>query len=202
MLNHGHPRSITVRNRQRIVSVKLVALQKFAQRALQECLKLPGKPHSLVQLAEVNVVLVSDRRMAELHRRFLGESGPTDVITFQHGEIFVSTETARRQARRFGTSLDHELRLYLAHGLLHLHGFEDNNASSSAEMKRTQEKLVAKVDRALRRSMPINAGCAAILNIARRSARSTVEPHLLCDSLIFMRGQPREGWRGWRQASD
>jgi probable rRNA maturation factor len=81
--------------------------------------------------------------MAELHYRFLGQTGPTDVITFQHGEIFVSTETARRQARRFGSSLDLELRLYIAHGLLHLHGFDDKNARSSAEMQRAQEKLVA-----------------------------------------------------------
>jgi probable rRNA maturation factor len=75
------------------------------------------------------------------------------VITFQHGEIFVSTETARRQTRRFGTSLEHELRLYLVHGLLHLHGFDDKDPRSAAEMKRTQEKLLAKVDRALRRSI-------------------------------------------------
>jgi probable rRNA maturation factor len=81
--------------------------------------------------------------MAELHRRFLKEPGPTDVITFQHGEIFVSTETARRQARSFGTTADHEMRLYIAHGLLHLHGFDDKDARSAAEMKRVQEKLVA-----------------------------------------------------------
>jgi probable rRNA maturation factor len=81
--------------------------------------------------------------MAELHRRFLQEPGPTDVITFQHGEIFISTETARRQARRFGTTTDHEMRLYIAHGLLHLHGFDDKEARSAAQMQRTQEKLVA-----------------------------------------------------------
>jgi probable rRNA maturation factor len=147
--------AITVLNRQRKVPVKLAALQDFARRALQECLKLRSpKPYVLTTLREVNVVFVSDRRMAELHRRFLQEPGPTDVITFQHGEIFVSTETARRQARRFGTTADHEMRLYIAHGLLHLHGFDDKNARSSAEMQRTQEKLVAEVDRALRRSMP------------------------------------------------
>jgi probable rRNA maturation factor len=70
-------------------------------------------------------------------------SGPTDVITFQHGEIFVSTETAVKNARRFGTSLEHELRLYLAHGLLHLHGFDDKEPAAAAKMKRAQEKLVA-----------------------------------------------------------
>jgi probable rRNA maturation factor len=65
------------------------------------------------------------------------------VITFQHGEIFVSTETARRQARHFGTSREHELRLYIAHGLLHLRGFDDKTAAGAREMKCVQEKLVA-----------------------------------------------------------
>jgi probable rRNA maturation factor len=135
--------AITVSNRQRRVRVKLAALQAFAERALPECLKLrKGKPSALSELEEVSVVLVSNRRMAELHRRFLQQTGPTDVITFQHGEIFVSTETARRQARLFGTSLDQELRLYIAHGLLHLHGFDDKDPHSSAEMQRTQEKLL------------------------------------------------------------
>jgi probable rRNA maturation factor len=137
---------VTVSNRQRRVAVTLPALQGFADRALRECLKLP-KASALGTLQEVSIVLVSDRRMDELHRRFLQQIGPTDVITFQHGEIFVSTETARRQARRFGTSLEHELRLYIAHGLLHLHGFDDKDSRSSAEMKRTQEKLVAAAGR-------------------------------------------------------
>ena len=142
------PPTINVLNRQRTIPVKLVALQDFAERALRECLNLPeAKSSELIKLNEVTIVLVSDRRMAELHRRFLQQSGPTDVITFQHGEIFVSTETARSQARRFGTSLEHELRLYIAHGLLHLHGFNDKDARSSTEMKRVQEKLVAAAGR-------------------------------------------------------
>jgi probable rRNA maturation factor len=135
---------ITVVNRQRKIPVKLGMLQDFAEGALQACLKLRlPQSTALATLEELCVVLVSDRRMAELHRRFLKEPGPTDVITFQHGEIFISTETARRQARRFRTTIEHELRLYLAHGLLHLHGFDDKDARSSAEMQRTQEKLVA-----------------------------------------------------------
>lgn len=141
---HNKVSAITVSNRQRKLPVKLAALQDFAGRALQECLKLRSpKPAGLATLTELNVVLISDRRMAELHRRFLQEPGPTDVITFQHGEIFISTETARRQARRFGTTADHEMRLYIAHGLLHLHGFDDKDPRSSAEMQRAQEKLVA-----------------------------------------------------------
>jgi probable rRNA maturation factor len=143
--------TITVLNRQRRVAVRTAALQQFAESALDECLKVPSRnADELSRLSELSVILVSDRRMAELHRRFLQQAGPTDVITFQHGEIFVSTETARRQARRFTTSLEHELRLYIAHGLLHLHGFDDKQPTAAAEMKRAQEKLV---NRALRRSI-------------------------------------------------
>jgi probable rRNA maturation factor len=139
---HDRP-SITLQNRQRIVRLDAGKLQTFAKRVLEACLALPGKNGSrLGAIREVNVVFVSDRRMAELHRRFLDIQGPTDVITFQHGEIVVSTETARRQAQQFGTSIEHELRLYIAHGLLHLHGFDDKNAAGAMEMARQQERLV------------------------------------------------------------
>lgn len=138
------PPTITLHNRQRAVRLELPALQLFARRALGACLELRGKSASgLASLDEVSVVLVSDRRMAELHRRFLQLRGPTDVITFQHGEIFVSVETARNHARRFGHSLEHEIRLYIVHGLLHLHGFDDKDPAGAAEMERMQEKLVA-----------------------------------------------------------
>jgi len=133
-----------------MVRVNSRALQDFADRALPAGLKLPGrKGKVLPQLDEVSVALVSDRRIAELHCRFLNERGPTDIITFQHGEIVISAETARRQARAFRTSLEHELRLYIAHGLLHLLGYDDKTPAGAAEMKRLQENLVAKVQRAL-----------------------------------------------------
>ena len=136
--------AITVRDRQRTVRVNWRPLQDFADRALLASLKFPGrKSEVLSQLDEIGIALVSDRRIAQLHRRFLNEAGPTDVITFQHGEIFVSTETAQRQARAFRTSLEHELRLYIVHGLLHLRGYDDKTPAGAAEMKRLQEKLVA-----------------------------------------------------------
>jgi len=134
---------IRILNRQRRFAVKLPSLQTFAESALSECLKLrPRKSGVLKELAEINVILVSDKRIAQIHRQFMNEPGPTDVITFQHGEIVVSVETAKRQARQFGTTLEHELRLYVVHGLLHLHGFDDKTASGAAEMKRVQERLV------------------------------------------------------------
>ena len=140
---------IAVHNRQRAIRVPLAALQEFADHALMECLKIPGKKkrRGLESITELNVILVSNRRMAKLHRRFLHLPGSTDVITFQHGEIFVSVETARSQARRFGNSVEGELCLYIAHGLLHLQGFDDKNSADAAEMDRAQKKLVTAATR-------------------------------------------------------
>ena len=145
---HATVPKINVRNLQRKVSVNPVDLEKFARKALELCRRVSRKKKTdLLQLPEISVLIVSDRRMASLHRQFMNESGPTDVITFQHGEIFISAETARRNARRFGNSLARELRLYVVHGLLHLHGFDDRNEGSARKMEGVQRRILAEVSR-------------------------------------------------------
>jgi probable rRNA maturation factor len=140
----GSPR-IRVRNIQRKISVNVAELEEFAGRAGEHCFKLrKRKPTELRNLREVFVWLISDRRIALLHRKFMRESGPTDVLTFQHGEIFISVETARRQARTFGNSLMRELKLYIVHGLLHLHGFDDQTPTEARRMKTAQEKILGR----------------------------------------------------------
>jgi len=81
--------------------------------------------------------------MAALHKEFCGLAGPTDVLTFQHGEIVISAETAARQARIFHSSLATEIQLYLLHGLLHLAGFDDVTTQQRKRMQRLQDKLLA-----------------------------------------------------------
>ena len=120
-------------------------LAKFGSKALELCLKVPhNKPSDLEQLAEVAILIVADRKMASLHQKFMNEAGPTDVITFQHGEIFISAEMARRNAKRFGNSLRRELELYVVHGLLHLHGFDDRDAENARKMQLVQREILAK----------------------------------------------------------
>ena len=134
---------ISVRNLQRRTLVNIAALETFAADAVKRCLRLQKhKRTDLRKLREVFVWLISDRRMALLHRRFLAQSGPTDVLTFQHGEIFISVDTARRHARAFGNSFVRELKLYVLHGLLHLHGFDDQTPTEVRKMKTAQEKIL------------------------------------------------------------
>src|SRR6266446_5092888 len=135
---------ITVHNLQRAVPIDVVDLENFTVEALHRCLQLrENEPTALTKLREIFILFISDRRMASLHRRFLKQSGSTDVLTFQHGEIFISTETARRQASAFGNSLARELRLYVVHGLLHLHGLDDRSEADARRIKAAQEKILA-----------------------------------------------------------
>lgn len=147
MSDCGPSVKIRVRNLQRIVPINAAALEKFAGKVLPLCLALPKtKATDLARLREIVVLIVSDRRIASLHRQFLNESGPTDVITFSHGEIFLSAETARRHAREFGNSLARELRLYVVHGLLHLHGFDDRNKVAARKMEKAQERILKRAE--------------------------------------------------------
>jgi probable rRNA maturation factor len=64
-------------------------------------------------------------------------------MTFEHGEIFVSPGMARDQAPSFGSSLGRELRLYVVHGLLHLHGFDDRDEVEARRMARMERRILA-----------------------------------------------------------
>ncbi len=136
--------TIGVCNLQRKVRVNVVELETFARKAATLCSRLSRqKKTCLEKLVEISVLLVSDRRMAALHRRYLNQPGPTDVITFQHGEIVISVDSAAQNARGLGNSLGRELRLYIVHGLLHLHGFDDRDETSTRKMRLAEKRILA-----------------------------------------------------------
>jgi probable rRNA maturation factor len=146
----SNPKSpqISVRNLQRKIRVNIAELETFAAHAIGCCLQLnKGKETDLRKLRKIFVWLISDLGMISLHRKFVHQTGPTDVLTFQHGEIFISVETAKRHARVFGNSLANELRLYIAHGLLHLHGFDDRTQVAARKIGRAQEKILRNCSR-------------------------------------------------------
>lgn len=91
---------------------------------------------------KVVVALVDDTTMAELHERFLGKSGPTDVLSFPHGEIVVSADTAHREATARGIPPLHELVLYAVHGALHLAGYDDRSPRQASRMRAAERKIL------------------------------------------------------------
>ena len=106
-------------------------------------------------LRELSLALVGDGRMADLHRRFMGVAGPTDVLTFPleedgrgrvtAGEVVVCVPEARRQAKARGVSVEQELLLYALHGMLHLCGYDDRTDASFAAMHRREDRILSQL---------------------------------------------------------
>jgi len=105
--------------------------------------------------AEVGCLLVTDRRIRALNRRYRGEDFPTDVLAFPQGEgggppghpgllgdVVISVETAARQAARAGHSLEREAALLLIHGILHLLGHDHATAAERRRMWALQRRLL------------------------------------------------------------
>ncbi len=100
--------------------------------------------------AGLSLVFVDDLRIEDLNRRFRGREGPTDVISFAAdggeedpvGEVVVSVETAQRQAREFGRSLEAELAWLVAHGALHLSGMDDETEEQLEAMLLIQRRVL------------------------------------------------------------
>ena len=103
----------------------------------------------------IHVVLTDDDDIAFLNMIYRGVDEPTDVISLSYfdelnfpgghnlvGEIMISVDTARRQARERKTSLEKELRFLFAHGLLHLFGYDHKSAAEKKAMFKLQEKIL------------------------------------------------------------
>jgi len=132
--DHAQPRS------------DLARLEAVVAKALPLVWNQPGAaPSVLPDLEEVEISLLDDRTIAAVHGDFLDDPSPTDVITFHHGEILVSTETAAREAAARGDLALRETALYVIHGLLHLHGHTDADPAARAVMHAAQDRILQAV---------------------------------------------------------
>ncbi len=137
---------IVLANRQRRVRLDVGRLRALAAASLAECARHSGDARfALKRLALTEVAVVSDAVIARVHRQFMGIPGATDVITFGHGEIVVSADTARRCATEHGHGVIEELALYIIHGLLHLNGYDDIAPRDRARMHRMQDRIWRRV---------------------------------------------------------
>lgn len=133
---------ITLANRQRRVRFDAKRLRQFAAMSLAECLGHSSDGlFALKRIPGIEVAVVSDAVIARVHLQFMGVPGATDVITFDHGEIVVSADTAHAQSIARGHGVLEELALYIIHGLLHLNGHDDIAPRSRAKMHRVQNRI-------------------------------------------------------------
>ncbi len=111
-----------------------------------------GKLHDATDIA---VLLADDATLQDLNRRFRDKDTPTDVLSFEGeaegmhegpphlGDIALSVERARRQALDYGHSFERELAYLFTHGILHLLGYDHEEAADLAVMRDTEERALA-----------------------------------------------------------
>ena len=140
------PVEVAVVDRQRAARISPVRVGAFVEFALER-LKLFG--------AQVTVVLVGERAMRLLNRRWRGKDRPTDVLSFSQregeggalhpevlGDVVICVPVARRQAREAGHCLAAELDRLAVHGLLHLAGHEHEGDPAAARAMRRREDAI------------------------------------------------------------
>ena len=105
---------------------------------------------------ELNLVFVDIEEMTELHIKWMDEGGPTDVLSFPMdmpepgneavtlGDIVIAPVVAAQQAATAGHSIDHEIFILAAHGLLHILGYDHAKPDEEKAMFTLQESLVKK----------------------------------------------------------
>ncbi len=102
----------------------------------------------LVKNGEVNITFITDSMIKRLNSRFHRRNCPTDVLAFDLSrnkkeliaDIYISADTAVKNAKVFLTSPGYELYLYVIHGMLHIAGYDDHEPGDIKAM-REKEKL-------------------------------------------------------------
>jgi probable rRNA maturation factor len=110
--------------------------------------------------AELSILLVDEETMSSYHQKYLGEPGPTDVLSFPMddlrppvdsdeppegllGDVVLCPAVTSRQAGEHGRTATAEAEYLLVHGLLHLLGFDHDSPEQQAEMFGLKDKILA-----------------------------------------------------------
>lgn len=125
------------------------AYKKYLKPILEKTLELTDN----VRDVEVNVVMVDDQTIHQYNKEFRNIDRPTDVLSFPDGseeedtlmmgDIIISVDALRRQAHDYGHSLKREFCFLVAHGYLHLLGYDHHTEPEEKEMFGLQKRILS-----------------------------------------------------------
>lgn len=105
---------------------------------------------------DLNYVFCDDEYLLQMNRQYLGHDYYTDIITFDSredaaskrldGDIFISVDTVRANGEQYGEGFAREIMRVMAHGLLHLVGFDDHTAAQQKKMRAAENKALEQWD--------------------------------------------------------
>lgn len=108
-----------------------------------------------VKVGALNYIFCSDSYLLAMNRRYLNHDTFTDIITFPmtdtpkdiSGDIFISFERVRENAREYGVAVSDELARVMVHGMLHLLGLDDKTATQKKRMRSMENQYLEKLNR-------------------------------------------------------
>jgi probable rRNA maturation factor len=137
------------------VSVEIARRNSGKQIASRRLKKIAEKILELVEQgsAELSLVLVGNDEIRKLNRKFRGKDYATDVLSFPVendlsgperllGDVIISVEKAREQAKERGRTLDEEMVTLLIHGVVHLLGYDHERSAKDAKVMTRLEKRI------------------------------------------------------------
>ncbi len=111
-----------------------------------------------IENSELSVLITGDEEIRELNKTYRGKDRPTDVLSFPMGDridgklilgdVVISLDTAQRQAQDLGHSLEDEVERLLAHGIIHLLGYDHElGGEEERKFRELEEKVRAQLGR-------------------------------------------------------
>lgn len=98
------------------------------------------------QIGELNFIFCSDNYLHKINLEYLKHDTFTDIITFDYsegkiinGDIFISIERVKENAKKFNQIIDNELNRVLIHGVLHLMSYKDKTAKEKESMRNKED---------------------------------------------------------------
>ena len=138
---------VLIDNRQKKYKISLKQIQQKAK-AVLNALDCPE--------AELSILIVDDPQIAVFNQQYLSRKGPTNVIAFPMragpfanitpqllGDVLISVETADREGKRVGISMEERFTQLMVHGILHLLGYDHETSDQDAqEMEEKSDKIL------------------------------------------------------------
>jgi rRNA maturation RNase YbeY len=115
---------------------------------------LTGVIESFGKIAgSINIIFVGDKYLRNINKIYLGETKFTDTISFPlseeenivSGDIYISVERIKDNAKRYGTTSKNELYRVMVHSVLHLVGFSDLTKRQKRVMRTSEDKFLRQI---------------------------------------------------------
>lgn len=132
-----------------------IVIPKSLDKVIKDIVNESAKSCGYNKQHGVSIVLTDDDGILKFNREFRGVDAPTDVLSFTLmeedptdgtiylGDIIISIETAYRQAKDYGHSVEREVAFLVSHGMFHLMGYDHKDEESLKIMVNNQEKVLS-----------------------------------------------------------